>query len=207
MTPQRHLSEAIRPATVPDLPAMARIHATSGTPGLLTDLGVRFLRDIYYWGLLTSPAGEARVIEISGQVVGFVTYSLDSGRLFREIFRGRLVPTAVAVVRASFRKPRVVVDFAQSVVAVEGSGAGSDIAAEVVSLEIAPAFQGLGLGFILLERAVAEISAAGERRTKARILADHSEVERLYLHLGFRRSQPFRLHGRNWVLMVLGDAG
>ena len=43
----------IRPATRADLAAMARIHAGAGTPGLLTDLGVPFLRDVYYRGLET----------------------------------------------------------------------------------------------------------------------------------------------------------
>lgn len=201
------LSEAIRPATAAHVGAMAQVHATSGTPGLLSDLGESFLRDVYYGGLVASPAGEALVLEINGKVVGFVTYSGDSDRLFPEIFRHRKRATLFALARSSLRKPRVLVDFTQSVVAVKGSNAGSDIRAEVVSLEIAPAHQGLGLGFILLERAVSEMRAAGAGRVKARILADHQAVERLYLHLGFRRGEGFRLHGRNWVLMILDDAG
>jgi GNAT superfamily N-acetyltransferase len=83
---------------------------------------------------------------------------------------------------------------------------GSDIAAEVVSLEVAPAFQGLGLGLVLLERAIEDLKASAAGHVKARILADHRVVERLYLHFGFRQRAPFRLHGRNWVLMVLDDA-
>ncbi len=205
--PGQRLGEAIRSATAADLRAMAHIHATSGTPGLLSDLGEPFLRDVYYRGLVDSPAGEGLVLELDGKVVGLVTYSLESDRLFGDIFRHRRAKTLVALARASARKPRVSADFIQSVAAIKGSDAGADIPAEVVSLEVAPAFQGLGLGFILLERAVSELRAAGARRVKARILANHRAVERLYLHLGFRRGEPFRLHGRDWVLMVLGDAG
>jgi ribosomal protein S18 acetylase RimI-like enzyme len=202
----RSLSDSIRAATPADVRAMAHIHATTGTPGLLSDLGEAFLRDVYYAGLVASPVGEAGVLEIGGAVVGFVTYSPDSGRLFGEIFRRRKASTLLALVRACLRKPRVSVDFAQSMLAVERSGAGSDIPAEVVSLEIAPEFQGLGLGFILLRRSVEELRAAGSNRIKARILENNRAVERLYLHLQFRRSTPFRLHGRNWVLMVCDDA-
>jgi ribosomal protein S18 acetylase RimI-like enzyme len=200
------LGEAIRSGTSADVGAMAHIHARSGTPGPLSDLGEGFLRDVYYGGLLASPNGQALVLEVAGNVVGFVTFSLDSNRLFGEIFRHRMATTMLALARASLRKPRVAVDFAQSVLAVEGSGAGSDVPAEVVSLEIAPAFQGLGLGFILLQRGLKELRAAGAERVKARIVEDHRAVERIYLNLGFRRGKPFRLHGRQWVVMVLDDA-
>jgi GNAT superfamily N-acetyltransferase len=198
--------QAIRPATTADLGAMAHIHATSGTPGLLSDLGEAFLRDVYYSGLLASPVGQARVIEIGGKVAGFTTYSLDSSRLFSEIFRRRIPTTLLAIARASLRKPRVVFDFAQTVLTVDKTGEGSDIPAEAVSLEVAPAFQGLGLGFLLLEAAVNELRAAGATRIKARILAENVAVERLHPPLGFRRGATFRLHGRDWLLMVLDDA-
>ena len=201
-----HFGQAIRAATPADLGAMAHIHATSGTPGLLTDMGESFLRDVYYTGLLASPVGKALVIEIGGSVIGFVTYSPDSGRLFSQIFRRRIGATLVALVRSSFRKPRVLVDFVQTVVTIDKTGEGSDIPAEIVSLEIAPAQQGLGLGFFLLQSAVADLQAAGTKRIKARILVENRAVERLHPPLGFRRGAQFRLHGRDWILMVLEDA-
>jgi len=200
-------SDAIRPATSADLGAMARIHATSGTPGLLSDLGEAFLRDVYYKGLLASPVGQASVLEVHGSVAGFATYSLDSDRLFGDIFRGRAGATALAVARASLRKPRVSFDFLQTVLTVKKSSPGSDIPAEAVSLEVAPQFQGLGLGFVLLQLVVNELRAGGATRIKARILADNRAVERLHPPLGFHHGASFRLHGRDWVLMVLDDAG
>lgn len=202
-----HFGGAIRAATPADLGSMARIHATSGTPGLLSDLGEGFLRDVFYAELLASPIGEALVIEIGGNVVGFSTYSPDSAKLFGQIFRRRIGATLLALVRASLTKPRVPFDFAQTVFAVERTGEGSDIAAEAVSLEIAPAYQGLGLGFLLLQKGVTELRQAGAKRIKARMLADNRAVERLYPPLGFHRAETFRLHGRDWVLMVLDDAG
>lgn len=198
--------KAIRPATLADVGAMARIHATSGTPGLLSDLGEAFLRDVYYAGLLASPVGKALVIEIGGQVAGFSTYSPDSGRLFGEIFRPRIPSTLIALVKATLRKPRVPLDFAQTVLTVDRTGEGSDIRAEAVTLEIAPEFQGLGLGFPLLQAAVTDLRADGATRIKARMLASNRPVERLYPPLGFHRASAFRLHGRDWVLMVLDDA-
>jgi GNAT superfamily N-acetyltransferase len=180
---------------------------TSGTPGLLTDLGEPFLREVFYRGLLTSPVGRASVVEIKGEVAGFVTYSPDSTALFRDIFRPRLVPTLKAVLRASIRKPRVIRDFAETVFTADRAGGGSAIAAESVSLEVAPAYQGLGLGFLLLQAAVNGLRAAGAGTVKARILESNREVERLYPPLGFRKGPTFRLHGRTWVLMILDPPG
>jgi GNAT superfamily N-acetyltransferase len=201
-----HFGQAIRAATPADLNAMAHIHATSGTPGLLGDLGEKFLRDVYYSGLLASPFGRAIVIEVGGSVAGFASYSPDSGRLFGDIFRPRLVPTLFAIMRATLRKPRVPIDFAETVLAVRRTSEGSDILAEGVSLEVAPAYQGLGLGFLLLQAVVKDLQADGAKRIKARILACNQPVERLYPPLGFHRASTFRLHGRDWVLMVLDDA-
>jgi len=198
--------KSIRPATSDDLGTMAHIHATSGTPGLLSDLGEPFLRDVYYGGLLASPVGKALVIDVGGNVAGFATYSPDSSRLFSEIFRRRIGGTLLALARASVRRPRVVLDFAQTIFSVRRAGEGWDIPAEAVSLEIAPAFQGFGLGFVLLQAAVADLRAAGVTRIKARILVENRAVERLHPPLGFHRGATFRLHGRDWVLMVYDDA-
>jgi GNAT superfamily N-acetyltransferase len=202
----RHFGDAIRPATTADLAAMARIHVTSGTPGLLTDLGESFLRDVFYARLIDSRFGRASVVEVKGAIAGFVTYSPDSAALFRDIFRPRLLSTLTALARAAVRKPRVVIDFAETVLKSDDSGGGSAIAAESVSLEVAPAYQGLGLGFLLLQAAVTGLRAAGATRVKARILSCNREVERLYPPLGFRTGPTFRLHGRDWVLMIL-DGG
>jgi RimJ/RimL family protein N-acetyltransferase len=57
-----------------------------------------------------------------------------------------------------------------------------------------------------LQRAVTDLRAAGATRIKARILAANQAVERLHPPLGFHRAATFRLHGRDWVLMVLDDA-
>ena len=159
---------------------------------------------MFYAGLLASPVGGAIVVEIDGAVGGFATYSPDSGRLFGDIFRPRKVATLRALARAFPRRPRVLVDFAQTVLTVDRTG--TDIPAEAVSLEVAPALQGLGLGFLLLQSSVSALRAAGATRVKARILECNWEVERLYPPLGFHRGPTFRLHGRDWVLMVLEPA-
>ncbi len=184
---------------------MAHIHATSGTPGLLSDLGEAFLRDVYYRPAGPAPGeGRSHRDRREARRVRYLQHRF--GRLFGEIFRPRFRQTLLAVARATLRKPRVAIDFAQTVLTVDRTGEGSDIRAETVSLEVAPEFQGLGLGFPLLQAGVTDLQAMGATRIKARILTSNSPVERLHPPLGFHRASTFRLHGREWVLMVLDDA-
>ena len=119
------LAHRLRPALPSDVPEMAHIHAHSGTPGLLTDLGAGFLR-AYYRRLISSRLGRATVLDISGEVAGFVTASPDSTRLFEQIFGGRHVAgTALAVALASIRHPRTARSVLETVRSVRGTGSGT----------------------------------------------------------------------------------
>lgn len=183
---------------------MARIHVASGTPGLLTDLGAPFLRNVYYRNVLSSPLGRAFVVTFDGKVAGFVTSSTDSGRLFPAIFRRNLAALAWSIVRATPRHPRLPLSFLETARSVAGSKAGSNIPAEVVSLEVDVPYQHHGLGYGLLATAVVDLQAdRPQLPIKARILADHREVERLYEALGFHTAGQFRMHGRAWKMLVL----
>jgi GNAT superfamily N-acetyltransferase len=196
-------ARSMRTAQPADLPSLARIHVGSGTPGLLADIGERYLRQVYYRRLLDSPVGRAEVIELAGHVAGFVTWSPRSALLYRSIVAP--LPTAAFLARAALRRPRVARDFIESALHVEREAA--DVDAEIVSLEVDPAFQGLGLGFFLLERAVDDLRAAGAPAIKARILDGHDAVEALYARLGFARGDAFRLHGRPWRLLIWRAGG
>ncbi len=198
------MARAIRRATLDDLPAMARIHAASGTPGLLADLGEPFLRDLYYRGILSSPLGRAFVLTSDGAVVGFVTAATDSTRLFSAIFRRNLPRSVGAVARASCRHPRVARSFLETVLVVARKKEAANVPAEIVSLEVSVPYQHRGFGYALLATAVQDLRAdPAARSIKARILADHREVERLYEALGFRPAATFRMQGRRWKLLLL----
>jgi ribosomal protein S18 acetylase RimI-like enzyme len=188
----------MRAAEPRDLPVLAAIHAGSGTPGLLSDIGPSFLERVYYRRLLASPVGRATVIEIGGHVGGFVTWSPDSGRLYRDIVPP--VRTLRYLVPAGLRRLRLFRAAVESALHVERDA--RDVAPEIVSLEVQPALQGLGLGYFLLERAVGDLRASGATAIKARILDDFEAVEGLYRRLGFRREGTFKMQGRAWVMLV-----
>ena len=177
---------------------MAQLHVRSGTPGLLTDLGESFLKDVYYRGLLESSLGHGLGIDVGEELAGFVTYSEHSEQLFDEIARRRPVHLVLAVLRAALRRPRLVQDVVESRRIVGAPGLGREVTGEVVSLEVAARYQGLGLGFFLLEAAVLAINGP----VKARILHGHTEVGRLYERLGFQERASFRMHRRDWVLLA-----
>jgi GNAT superfamily N-acetyltransferase len=207
MSSGRRVEDLIRRATVADLPAMARIHVASGTPGLLTDLGEWFLRRAYYRRLLEDPRGRALAMDLDNKMVGFVTFSTDSERMYSSIFRGSILELGGAVIARSLRRPRVARDLLETVLQVGGSVPERAIKSEIVSLEIERQYQGMGFGYFLLRAAAEELRAMGATPIKARILQDFPAVERLYAQTGFVAGTPFRLHGRRWRFMLTPEAG
>jgi ribosomal protein S18 acetylase RimI-like enzyme len=194
--------DSIRPARQADLPALASIHVDSGTPGLLTDLGTHFLERVYYRGLLDSPLASIDVVEMGRCPVGFVAFSPDSDRLFVQAIGRRWYLAGWLILRAGLRRPRVMGDLFETVLAVRRHGLDKGIKAEVVSLQVDVRYQGLGLGLILLQRALHRLQDRGIEQVKSRTLVSNTAVERLYLYFGFRAVGTFRLQRRVWHMMV-----
>lgn len=202
LTTSDRIASAIRPLERRDLPAMATIHAGSGTPGLLTDLGKLFLERVYYAGLLDDPHSGGAAIEIRNELAGFVTYSRDSSRLFRSIVFRRPVAFTTNIIRSGLRRPHLFWNVFESVAHIQGDRLASRVSAEIVSLEVSPAFQKLGLGYFLIERAITELRAEHPVPVKVRIFPEHRAVAQLYEHFGFREAGTFKLHGRKWAMLV-----
>ena len=194
--------DAIRPARPADLPVLAAIHVTSGTPGLLSDLGAQFLERVYYRGVLESPLASIYVLEMAQSPAGFVAFSPDSDRLFVQAMGRRWYLAGWLILLAGLRRPRVMRDLLETVLSVRRHDLDRGIKAEVFSLQIHLRYQGLGLGLILLERALARLQEQGCTEVKSRTLVSNVPVERLHEYCGFRAAGTFRLHCRVWHMMV-----
>jgi len=197
------ISRQIRPITGSDLKALAEVHIGSGTPGFLSDLGISFLENIYYAVLIDDPYSGGAAIDIGNEVAGFVTYSTDSSKLFRSIFLKKPIPFIMSIIKSMLKRPRILLDFLGVVFHVQADRLATGVDAEVVSLEVRPPYQGLGLGYFLIERAVSELRTKKQGQPiKVRIFSDHVAVARLYESLNFHEVGKFRLNGRNWSMMV-----
>jgi GNAT superfamily N-acetyltransferase len=186
---------------------MAHIHATSGTPGLLTDLGEPFLRDVYYRSIVRARLGRAQVLALDGAVVAFVSASPAAGSLFRSIFARHPIKLVSALVRGSVRNPRLILSFAEAALAVSHEPESRGVDAEIISLEVQPRMQHLGLGYVLLSSIIADLRRDDPATPiKVRILAGHREVERLYDALDFTTIRTFQMQGRPWKLLLLGPS-
>jgi GNAT superfamily N-acetyltransferase len=198
----RRFLESIRPCRSEDLPAIAAIHADSGTPGLLSDLGREFLERVYYRGILDSPLAETYVLDLEHKPAGFVTLSIDSDRLFVQVMIRRWPLAMSLIAKVGLRHPHVLLNLAETVLSVRRHRLDEGVLAEVVSLEVDRRYQGIGLGLFLLERALDRLREQGCDAIKSRTLALNPSVERLYLNSGFQNGGSFRLHGRDWHMLI-----
>jgi GNAT superfamily N-acetyltransferase len=194
--------DRIRPAGADDLASIAAIHHGSGTPGLLADLGPAFLERVYYRGILESPIAETYVIELDLAPAGVVSLTTDANRLFTQVFRRRLFLAARLAMAAAVRRPRILRDLIETVLDVRRNPLGGGITAEIISLQVAPRYQGVGLGLFMLQRATDRLLQLGAVPFKSRMLASNTAVTRLYAFLGFRMAGSYALHGRTWEMWI-----
>jgi GNAT superfamily N-acetyltransferase len=199
---QRVSTDRIRLAGADDLAAIAAIHHGSGTPGLLSDLGLAFLERVYYRGILDSPIAETYVIELGDAPAGVVSLTTDADGLFTQVFRRRLPLAARLAIGATARRPRLLGDLLETVLDVRRNPLGSGINAEIISLQVARRYQGLGLGLFLLQRATDRLMQRGAVPFKSRMLASNTAVTHLYAFLGFNMAGSYPLHGRTWEMWV-----
>lgn len=131
-----------------DVPTIIRIHMVSFTNFFLTFLGPAFLKQLYI-GTLKDASGIAIVAEIDNKICGFVTGTTTPSGFYSRLIKDRwwrfgiacivpviMRPTIVPRLLRAFRKP--------------SQTAGKKRCATLMSLAVAPEFQGKKVGKALV---------------------------------------------------------
>lgn len=192
MTPVESIGEpVIRLASLPDVPAIVRLHQAEFKGLFLAEMGPRFLRH-YYEAFLAHPEGIGHVADREGRVVGFVVGTLREAA-YRAAVRKRRIPMALAsLARVATRPallPRIIGRF---------TSMGSDIAdpieaqylrdgaAHLVSLAVSSAWTGTGVGTRLVRAFEDSVLSRGQTVVYLTTAADGNEpANRFYRSLGY----------------------
>jgi ribosomal protein S18 acetylase RimI-like enzyme len=198
--------------------AAARLHCL-GQPGtFLTSLGVEVLTVLYErlpvtsvgfgfsaladWPASSAPAAPRAVAHAPGgdDVVGFVSATTGTGRLFLELgtrHLGRFVPPLVL---SYLRQPRLVWRSVETTLypwLAGGHEAKTDQpTAELLSIMVEPGRQSQGIGSLLLQALFAECRTRGVPRLTVTVDAANTEAQRFYQRHGFQPAERFSLYGR-----------
>lgn len=187
----------IRAGTEADAGAAASLHAGQISEGFLALLGTPFLRRLYR-RICRTPRSFLIIAECDGTPCGFVAGSADVKGLYREFLLHDGIPGAL---RAA---PRVLWGWRRVIETLRhgsSSGVSRGKGVEMLSLAVDPAFQGRGIGRLLVESFFTEIAARGE--TAAYLVAGGERgAIALFLGYGFEIVDRFELHpGTESVLM------
>ncbi|GIV76041.1 GNAT family N-acetyltransferase [Litorilinea aerophila] len=178
--------------------AAAHLHLAGQSGTFLTELGPGVLT-VFYRALPRSAAGFG-FAAWSGQpdqVIGFVSATTNTGQLFLEMATrhlGELLPVTLA---RCLRHPILLWHSAQTLAyPLLTREPGEKGAAELLSIMVAPAWRGQGIGTRLLEALVGECGRRGLTTLDVMVDAANQGAQRFYRRHHFVERRQISLYGR-----------
>lgn len=184
-----HGDPITRAATVGDAQAVARLHQALIDTGFLSSLGTGFLR-VLYRALITSERGIVIVAETAGTVVGFVAGTDRTRAFYKEFARSNLISAAWRLLPSLLRPGT----WKRAWETLRYGGEGGTVASELLSMAVAPAAQGRGLGSRLVEELQRRAGETGVREMKVVVGKDNTAAIALYERCGFSDTRSIEVH-------------
>ena len=183
----------IRPATVADAAAMARLHADGMPDAFLPTLGPRFLARLYR-ALAADPDAVALVAEGVDGVVGFAAGVPSVGGFYRRFARGH-GPAAALAAAPRLVRPSVARRLLETVrYPATGNGDGPMPDAELLSIAVAPGWRAGGTGRALADGVLDGLAGRGVGDIKVVVGAANQGANRFYAKVGFREAGQLTVH-------------
>jgi ribosomal protein S18 acetylase RimI-like enzyme len=181
--------DLIRPATVADAPAMARLHASEIGEGFLPTLGPRFLT-LLYQRVVRSQSSFAFVADPGDGAVGFAAGTESLRSLYRSfLLRDGFVAVVVSGPRLARAWRRV-----WETLRYPAREAADLPPAELIAIAVGHDARGGGLGRLLVDAVTAEFARRGVAGARVVAGVDNEPALRLYRACGFRPAATLQVH-------------
>ena len=188
----------VRPATDADAMAAAALHAGQISQGFLSLLGPEFLR-LLYRRINRSPDSILLIADSEGATAGFIAGSTDVAGLYRSFLWHDGIRAVLAAAGPLVSGWRHVVE---TLGHGSSNGVGVGRGAEVLAVAVDPAWQGRGVGRLLLVSLLDEFRSRGGDAAHVVVGADNDAAIALYERVGFVAQEHFELHvGTESLLM------
>jgi glycosyltransferase involved in cell wall biosynthesis/ribosomal protein S18 acetylase RimI-like enzyme len=184
----------IRPATVADAAAMARLHAAGLPDAFLPTLGHRFLTRMYR-ALATDPQAVALVAENVDGVVGFAAGVVSVGGFYQRFARRHGAAAALAAA-PRLARPTVLRRLLETVryPARAGDNGGPLPDAELLAIAVAPERRAGGTGRALADGVLHGLAERGATEIKVVVGAANNGANDFYARVGFRHAGQLFVH-------------
>lgn len=185
----------VRAGSASDAAAAAALHADQIGEGFLSALGPRFLRRLYRRIALSS-CSFLLVAECQGSAVGCIAGCTDVGTLYKTFAYRDGVVTAFASGGRLLRSWRLVIETLRHGTSHDGIGG------ELLAVAVDADAQGHGVGSMLVEEFLAEVTRRGGDAAYVVVAAGNEKAIALYRRAGFQAVDQFELHqGTKSLLM------
>jgi len=191
----------VRPATDADAPAAAALHAGQIAQGFLSALGPGFLRRLYR-RIGRGPESFLLVAASPGKTVGFVAGSTNVAGLYRSFLWRDGIRAGLGAAGSLITGWRRVLD---TLGHAGAGGTGSGRGPELLAIAVDPAWQGHGVGRMLVASFLHEVGARGEDAAHVVVGADNRGAVSLYQQAGFVIVERFELHAGTESLLMQWD--
>lgn len=187
------VTASVRQMEPADAAAVARLHAETITTGFLSNFGGRFLRQLYL-GIASDEGSRVFVVGEPGTVLGFLAYSRDVSAMYRRVLRRRFFQLAFASLPRSLN-PLLIKESFDTLRYPAKQTAQKLPPAEILSTGVSAAARGTGIGRLLVEAAVEQARADGQRQLKVLAGAGLEGANRFYSACGFEKTAELIQHG------------
>ena len=170
---------------------IAELHKHAFPDFFLTQLGIPFLRTLYFCYMEDSESGII-VAEDSGQIKGFIAYSKDYPRFYNQLIKKHLLRFAFCSLGAAIRHPSFIKRL------LRAFNKSHEVKKEEAYIELAsicvdPKEEGKGIGTRLIDKmkAITDFSfyAYINLETDA---CENDAVNKFYINNGFRLNRSYR---------------
>ncbi|MDQ3781555.1 MAG: GNAT family N-acetyltransferase [Actinomycetota bacterium] len=184
------LAPVIRPATLADVPHLARLHIEAIATGFLPSLGSGVMERLYT-ALLAWDDAVVLVADGGWRPVGFVAGVTDTGAFYRHFLRrhgaGAGIAAAPRLVRPSVLR--------RAWETVRYGGGGDGVAAELLSMAVDDGMRRRGLGKILGEDFLTAMTTRGVTAVRVVVGSGNHGAIAAYRAMGFSPSSTIEVHG------------
>jgi ribosomal protein S18 acetylase RimI-like enzyme len=177
-------ARSVRPMALEDVGAVVGVHVAALPDYFLTSLGPKFLA-LYYAEVVRSKLGISFVFERDGRILGFAAGEFSPGRFYRELFLRRCFAFGFYALKATARRPAILLRIARALFQRFEAPTGDDVA-RLASLAVIPDVEGRGYGLVLIAACIEQIRRRGGAAILLEVKKDNDSLIQAYLRMGFK---------------------
>lgn len=174
--------------------SVAEIHADALQGDFLSILGPKFLQ-VIYTGMCETKGNFGFVKLDKSRVVGFITGSDDTGKLFKRLIRKRWFRLSTAALPAIMKNPLRLKNVFETFFYTDKAESETE-KAELVSIAVLPNQRGKKVGSKLLSALVEQFKRQGVTRFKVTVNRSNKGANRFYQKTGFQYKRKFKIYNK-----------